>query len=203
MRLALAAAVGLATTVAGQQAPAPVPPVQKDQLIRDAEAYLVYGSLVADAAAAPLDRTKRLVFKRETSVMSECVPTGKSIDTVWRPVVDHFKSENASTRTLSGGQPLGHSYTVASSADLTSAFKDAAKDPDFGWSGFYRRYPGAVGYFEVSAVGFDPAKTRAMVSIQHRCGALCGKAAYYLVEKVKGVWREAELPDVSRCFIIS
>jgi hypothetical protein len=43
-----------------------------------------------------------------------------------------------------------------------------------GWVEYYRRYPDSGGYW-FSAVGFNPARTRAIVDMGQACGILSGK----------------------------
>jgi hypothetical protein len=45
-------------------------------------------------------------------------------------------------------------------------------------------------YVEMSVVGFNHEKTRAIVYMQSTCGGLCGSGRYHLLEKVHGNWKE-------------
>ena len=54
------------------------------------------------------------------------------------------------------------------------------------------------GHIQMSAVGFDPAGTRAMVHMAYLCGGLCGGGNLHLLEKVNGGWREAAKLCMSR-----
>lgn len=71
------------------------------------------------------------------------------------------------------------------------------------WTAFHAKYPDSGGFLKVSAVGFDPARRRAMVYIAHSCGALCGGGRSQLLEKIDGTWRQARIPGVTDCTIIS
>jgi hypothetical protein len=66
------------------------------------------------------------------------------------------------------------------------------------WDGFHKRDPGSRGYM-ASAVGFDPARRRAMVYMAHSCGSLCGGGMHHFLEKVDGTWQEVRLPGVNIC----
>jgi hypothetical protein len=44
-----------------------------------------------------------------------------------------------------------------------------------GWDGFYERYPDSGGYVVMSAVGFNKAKTLAIVYMGTSCGVQCGR----------------------------
>jgi hypothetical protein len=43
--------------------------------------------------------------------------------------------------------------------------------------------------FHMSAVGFDRARTRALVYVGHDCGSLCGGGGYHLLVKKDGQWQ--------------
>ncbi|HWZ81801.1 MAG TPA: hypothetical protein VNW47_04215 [Terriglobales bacterium] len=55
-------------------------------------------------------------------------------------------------------------------------------------------------YVEMSTVGFNRDKTRALVFMGKSCGGLCGHWTYHLLEKVQGKWKE--VPGVN-CSIAS
>jgi hypothetical protein len=42
----------------------------------------------------------------------------------------------------------------------------------------------------MSAVGFNPQKSRAIVYMESSCGGLCGSGRHHLLEKVHGKWKE-------------
>jgi hypothetical protein len=60
------------------------------------------------------------------------------------------------------------------------------------WDGFYKRYPSSGGILEMSAVGFNKEKTRAIVYSGSSCGSLCGSWSFYLFEKVDAGWRQVQ-----------
>jgi len=88
-------------------------------------------------------------------------------DSTWQPVLDAYLAAQPTVRTVLPGQELGFPYK------LTRADSDSG------------------GSIQMSAVGFDPAGTRAMVYMTFQCGGLCSRGALYLFEKVDGRWREA------------
>jgi hypothetical protein len=69
----------------------------------------------------------------------------------------------------------------------------------FGWKPFYEKWPGSGGFVRVSAFGFDATKTRALVYMDHNCGALCGGGAHHLLEKEDGVWTPAAPEGLLNC----
>ena len=58
----------------------------------------------------------------------------------------------------------------------------------------------AASYVEMSPVGFNRGKTRAVLFMGSPCGGLCGTWTYHLLEKVNGKWKE--VPGVN-CVINS
>ena len=65
---------------------------------------------------------------------------------------------------------------------------DAGMD---GWTPLFAKYPEAAGFIELSPVGFDRAKTHAVIYVSHHCGGLCGGGGYGFLQKENGVWRRA------------
>ena len=70
-----------------------------------------------------------------------------------------------------------------------------------GWKPFYDRYPDSSGYLQMSAVGFNGARTRALVYMGHQCNNLCGGGSYHLMDKVKGAWLPATVSGVGCAWV--
>ena len=189
LAIALAAA---AADVARVQIPA------AQTVIEDPDAYVVYATLIDDAIPSKPTR-KQLVIQRETVVNKDCTVSGGALETDWKPVADDFKAQNARVRFIAADRDLHRPYIVVPQQDLLAYFtKQGGR-----WPAFYRQYPDSGGYVEVSAVGFNDRKTRAMVYVAHSCGDLCGLGSYRLLEKVGGKWDDAGVPGVSTCMWIS
>lgn len=71
------------------------------------------------------------------------------------------------------------------------AFFAGAGDLETKWRKFYAVYPGAIGMLEVSAPAYSSDGQRAVLSISHSCGSLCGSGELVEMEKVDGKWRRA------------
>lgn len=182
-------------------AAADVPRVQMpaaQAVIDDPEAYVVYATLIDDEIPAKPAR-KQLVVQRETVVNKDCIVSGGALETDWKPVADDFKAQNARARFVAPDRDLHRSYVVVARKDLLAYFTKGGGR----WPAFYERYPDSGGYVELSAVGFDDRKTRAMVYVAHACGDLCGHGSYRLLEKVAGKWADAHVAGVSTCVWIS
>jgi hypothetical protein len=57
------------------------------------------------------------------------------------------------------------------------------------WEAFYRKHPGATGFFLMSKVGFNGEMNQALVYRAFACGSTCGYGSYVLLVKEAGVWK--------------
>jgi hypothetical protein len=103
-------------------------------------------------------------------------------------------------RTVEAGFDIGRDYLLVPRKEIETSF---TRLPGGSWWDFYARYPNSGGFIEVSAVGFDSTKTRAMVYVAHHCGGLCGGGTHHLMEKTDGQWGEAFIKDLTNCSWIS
>lgn len=170
----------------------------------DPEAYAVYASLLPNEWTVTVAKAKRLVVQEETETNWTCMPSGKPLETDWKPVLDSYKAANASVRSIRANQSLGFPYDVVPSVAISKLMSDRATPGGRDWwqgfgFGFGQKYPESGGYLQLSAVGFDPDHTRAMVYVAHYCGPMCGGGMHHLLEKIDGVWREANIDDLIQC----
>jgi len=69
-------------------------------------------------------------------------------------------------------------------------------------TGLPRAFPDAIGYYVVSAVGFDESKTHAFVFAAFHGANGMLRGASYALEKVGVTWRRSSQDDVQKCFSI-
>lgn len=168
--------------------------------ITDLEAYAVYRVVIMQDWPVRIAKAKRLVVARETVTHHECLPKGAPMSTEWRPVLDSYLSENVRVRRLRENQDLGLPHVLRPLEELIGFFRPPpGGDFDKGWSRFYQLYPDSGGYMQVSAVGFDPSKTRALVYVAHFCGSLCGGGEHHLLLKGSDGWQQTKVKDVTSC----
>jgi hypothetical protein len=192
-----ALAAVLAATLIRAAPAAPQPAGAKP--LDDPEAYAVYAALLPNQWTVRHAKASILVFQQETGSYPRCMPSGPLLDTEWKPVVDSYRVENERARLLQPGLPLGIPYMVVPRADITAALREVPNDQQFGWTGFYARYPNSRGYMVASVPGFDAEQRRAMVYMGHSCGGLCGGGTYHFLQKADGAWREVRLPGITMC----
>lgn len=105
------------------------------------------------------------------------------------PVFKSFSEANREPRVLNSEVDLHRLHQFVSGADLEEAFRKGQEEKGRDvWQGFRETFPNAAGYLVLSAVGFNPEKTIALVYVEHRCGNHCGAANYCVLQKLGGVW---------------
>lgn len=60
------------------------------------------------------------------------------------------------------------------------------------WIGFMSRYPGAWGMAVLTQVGFNPARTEAILQVHQNCGSYCNSIEMMLLRKSNGRWQVVE-----------
>jgi hypothetical protein len=159
------------------QTPAASPPVYDDR-----DAYAIYAQLLpgawARSAKGPmiiLEETRRLTLSCEQ------VADSGTPDPEWRAVEVSFRLENQRVRRLLPSIALDVPYRLVPRADVEADVRRTLEQRGF--------YPGAeaMHYVAVSAVGFNAAKTKAMVSIAFR-----DRGNLLQLERRDGKWVPAE-----------
>lgn len=103
-------------------------------------------------------------------------------DADWESVGSNFKRENARTWLLRAALPVEIPYRLIARAEIQADdARLAVKYP-----GIWQRRPGEMEYAAVSAVGFNTAKTKALVYIRLR-----GRGTFHAMELRDGKWAGA------------
>jgi hypothetical protein len=177
--------------------------------IDDPESYAVYSALLPDEAIQQMRRSM-IVIQAEATVWPPlpplppdlaprpCWPSGPPIDTEWRSVLDSLRTESATARTILPGRALSVPYVVLPKANI-DAILGTEGNPNDHWRRFYERYPNSAGYISLSAVGFDPGRTKAMVYMFHGSGSMGASGSYHLLRKLAGRWQDTQVPGVDTC----
>ena len=100
----------------------------------------------------------------------------------WEPVMDDYAERHHTAKLPQRTFSLRTSYELVPASSILNGQKD--------WNDYYRRYPAPGGFYWFSAVGFNPARTRAIADMGHACGELCLKEGPRFFEKKDGKWRE-------------
>jgi len=99
-----------------------------------------------------------------------------------------FTAVSSKGWTLRSKFQLDKPYELVPADTIHAYFKERGPT---GWTDFYNEHPGSGGFITLSAVGFNKAKTLAVVHAESSCGGLCGSWRFHLLEKIDGKWRES------------
>ena len=163
--------------------------------LSDRDTYAVYAALLAKSGASSVDR-RPLVIRSDTRTRSNisCLPSGRPLAGEWKPVMDDFLSQNASQRFLDQSLLVVQvPFEIVAWTEIMTG-----EDTYDAWKHFRARWPKAEGYYDVTAVGFNPARTRAIVYVGFHRGAGRGEGRYHFMEKT-GEWGEVVLDGVNAC----
>jgi hypothetical protein len=111
------------------------------------------------------------------------------IEDVAPELVSNFREKGAERTPIAAlpGAPV--TVLLVSETELETIFRDGSD----GWDEFRRRYPGARGFVGFTRVGFSADSTQALVSVEWRCGSLCGVGHLgFLVRQGGDEWRIRE-----------
>lgn len=106
---------------------------------------------------------------------------------VSRDTLDDFRARNERpgrlARSLAPGAEL--LFIDAHEYQALAPVKEGRRD----WAPFYARYPDAAGVIFLSRVGFNGARTEALVEVGRGCGLGCGEGEFVFLRKSAGAWR--------------
>jgi hypothetical protein len=172
--VAIAAAVFLLT-----QPPTPTPSLEP---VTDPDAYAIYTQILPREWAQKMHHDGSILLQQETVAGHVCPPSRFS-DADWSAAEEAFKSANSRSRLLVAAFLDDISYHFISRAALQADdARLAIKYP-----GHWQSRPESIEYAAVSMVGFNSAKTKAVVYVQGR-----GRDNTYYKEKRDGQWVDSK-----------
>jgi hypothetical protein len=151
-------------------------------VLGDAETYAVYAAVLESVKNSGDKPIKSVSIRDETESDPFCGYSkhSKQLPNEWQSLWPAYEQANASIRTLRRDAHLGLPYVLVK-------FEDSLR---------YQSFPSNTLHV-MSAVGFDPSRTRAMVTVQHKCGLHCAGGGLYLLLKEHGRWVRADIPSCS------
>ena len=155
--------------------------------ITEPESYEIYSHLIAAEIAAHWPMSVRVGVTRETQrgPLPMCIEPPPGQDALYRPMINDFEQRNASRLALQPKLKLSSMYMWVDPKQT----REFLADP---------KVPSVL--FEVSAVGYNQDRTRALVYVGHHCGRLCGSGMYYLLVQRAGRWElDSEYRGVPSC----
>jgi hypothetical protein len=158
--------------------------------VADPAAYAVYGAMVEPPTGA---KANLPVLRLETvTPPASCPALEAAVAPAWKAAARAFVAANGAPRPLLRERVAALPFVPATPAEIDRAV--AA-----GWDRFRTAYKGAGGFVSVSAVGFDPGLTRAIVWVSYACGPKCGSREFRRFVKKGQAWREESSPHGLGC----
>jgi hypothetical protein len=104
-----------------------------------------------------------------------------------------FVEANRAPRALPQPLPSTRAIRLARRGSLPIfAPPTAGQDLEARWRRFNEQFPGAEGFYEFSGIGFDAARSVAVLYTSHTCGTLCGSGNLVTLRRAGGRWVVAE-----------
>lgn len=152
----------------------------------DPEAYAVYSAVLPHVWTVQIAQASHYAILHQTASLElKLTPRGES-EKKMRGAMQSYERLNGHKWRLQPRFKLDLPYelisTSAFNAEIQRALQQHAE------LDFDSLYPGAHGVIELSAVGFNRAKTVAVVQMHWLCGSTCGGAEMYVMEKKDGNW---------------
>ncbi len=148
-----AVAFAIASSVATAQEPEP---------ITDSDSYVLFAMVLKaewrNASKEPL------LLQRETDIAPQCHVSVPASDPDWVAVENNFKQENARVRVLQPQLPIDMPYRLIPREEIVADDARLARK----YPGIMNVRPESMEYAAVSAVGFNYARTRAIVYVRLR-----------------------------------
>lgn len=158
------------------------------QLYADDEGYAVYATVLRAGWVWNQAKLEPLLILQETepyeraaTVDRLCVKLEDSSSPFAEVLSAYVKANRKSVR-LDRKFPVERAYTIVSRDDLRALSKD-----------YSDKSPRGIVSTWFSAIGFNAAKTLAVVHMGHSCGPSCGGGTYYFLEKKDGKWQLAKV----------
>jgi hypothetical protein len=166
----------------------------------EAEAYNVYDVLLPQQSSA-----ETLVIRQETSgfLSQDAQPfdrpencVGQAAASEFQDAIQDYDRVNQKRWLLQRKFAIDRPYELLDSGTLKTLFRDSE-----GWDRVYARFPNSEGIYDMSAVGLNHDKTKAVVYFGSSCHWLCGEWSFHLLRKINGKWEEAS--GFSTCTTVS
>lgn len=166
----------------------PVKPVESEE-------YAVYSTVLSDERYIN-DRVKAVIIVDQTfgypsTGEKELFPQFESslrerMPELSQTTFTDYLSKIRATRNLESLFNLKVKTVLISQKEVESVFSEHSMD---GWGLIFEKYPESEGLITLSAVGFNPEMTQALVHVGIGCGGLCGVGSFFLLHKDNGLWK--------------
>jgi hypothetical protein len=159
----------------------------------DPEAYVLYKRLFHNLTG-PNGKPINLIIAAETTDhpdadIEKCVKPEKGDEAVFAAMIKSYKQANKTPVLLQEKLDLLTKYQLVSHSTIDALFsRNIGRNTGDGWENFYKKYPNSQGYWEVSAVGFSPNRSFAILYFALHGGWRADIGSYIVTTKVDGKW---------------
>jgi hypothetical protein len=153
---------------------------------QDPEAYAVYSALIDSGWPWGGSPPGTMVIREESRSMEMCLVPDSAWVEIMSPAMEDYVRKNREPWLLQRNFGMARPYEILPYANVDLIFGQHSLFE--GWELFYRLYPASGGIAELSAVGFNPGKTVAVLYAGCFCGPLCGAGGFHVFQKVAGSW---------------
>jgi len=152
-----------------------------------ADAYDVYAAVLPKDWMLYGKPAKQLIVQQETYPAKMCLEPEPESGKLIGEAIEDYKKQNERMWFLQRKFKTDKPYVVLSSEAFMGKNQGRWEMPAF---------PDSGGYFLLSAVGFNSQRTVAVVWVEQRCGRLCGKGEFHVLQKTQNEWATAEVARV-------
>src|SRR5215470_5259870 len=150
-----------------------LPPQVTSSAYDDSDAYEVYASILPSEWPLRVAHAKQLVILRDTKSIQMCLKPATESEATVGPAISNYLELNKKKWLLQPRLSFETPYQFLEAGKIEALTKQGQ------WDEYYRKYPDSGGVIQVSAVGFNPDKTIAVVHMGHSCGMLCGGGTFH------------------------
>ncbi|MBD0319713.1 MAG: hypothetical protein ICV87_05225, partial [Gemmatimonadetes bacterium] len=101
-----------------------------------------------------------------------------------------FAEANRAPRAIPRPLPTARTIRFTRHRELPfSAPGAGVEELETRWRRFGELFPGAEGFYQFSAIGFDAARSTAVLYTSHSCGSLCGSGNLVTLRRTGGRWQ--------------
>jgi len=155
----------------------------------DAEAYRVYAVILRENRA--YTEAASVIIRQKTVPYSplppgDCVKPSPEYSALVALALGDYERVNRSRWNLSRLFTVDKPYELAPETEFAGRFWR----PSSALGRYMRNHQNFPGIVELSAVGFNPEKTIAVVSMNDNCGPMCSGGDMKVLRKEGGQWRQ-------------
>jgi hypothetical protein len=183
------------TAGCGARTDAPAPPAAAPT-VEDSVWAVVLDSLYVQPSTRRLvvrDSTTR-IHRRDDRLVPDYVRNFDPVPGIERETVDDFRTRNLRPRAVTALPRTRVPVERVSEATIerfpTGLVRRRTGERMRFWRAFHKRYPDSSGLITLSRVGFNAARTQAVLSVDRNCGGRCADGTIILLARdASGRWR--------------